>query len=286
VQAAGLLTAGTFGKFNFGMSLADQIASGLSQTADMTYGPSTMQIAFDGPDGQFELAAAAEGGTIDIEIGEGGVIYGGASDKITAQFGGSAIPFPPLSFTMDRSESRIQLPVAPDPDNAQDFGLLTTLEGLEVDDLLWGLIDPTGQIPRDPATIVLDLGGSAILTEDFTAPDFAENLTGAPGTLETLTLNKLLVSLAGAELTGDGDFTFNNDGFIPMPFGTANVSLSGGNALLDTLVAMGLIPEDQAVGARLMLGLFARPGDGPDTLVSTIEMKEDGSILANGQRIR
>ena len=49
---------------------------------------------------------------------------------------------------------------------------------------------------------------------------------------------------------------------------------------------MGLIPEDQAVGARLMLGLFARPGDGPDTLVSTIEMKEDGSILANGQRIR
>ena len=31
---------------------------------------------------------------------------------------------------------------------------------------------------------------------------------------------------------------------------------------------------------------YANPGDGEDTLVSTIEIKEDGSILANGQRIK
>ena len=62
--------------------------------------------------------------------------------------------------------------------------------------------------------------------------------------------------------------------------------LTGGNGLLDTLVGLGLLPEEQAMGARMMLGLFARPGDGPDTLVSTIEVKEDGSVLANGQRVR
>ena len=71
-----------------------------------------------------------------------------------------------------------------------------------------------------------------------------------------------------------------------MPAGTVNLKLVGGNTLLDTLVGMGLIPEDQAMGARMMTGMFARPGDGEDTLVSTIEMKEDGSILANGQRIK
>ena len=49
---------------------------------------------------------------------------------------------------------------------------------------------------------------------------------------------------------------------------------------------MGLVPEEQAMGARMMMGLFARPGDGEDTLVSTIEVQEDGSVLANGQRIR
>ena len=71
-----------------------------------------------------------------------------------------------------------------------------------------------------------------------------------------------------------------------MPSGVMNMMLTGGNGLLDTLVGMGLVPEEQAMGARMMMGLFAQPGDGPDTLVSTIEMKEDGSVLANGQRIR
>jgi hypothetical protein len=40
------------------------------------------------------------------------------------------------------------------------------------------------------------------------------------------------------------------------------------------------------MGARMMMGLFAQPGEGEDTLISTIEMKEDGSVLANGQRIK
>ena len=74
-----------------------------------------------------------------------------------------------------------------------------------------------------------------------------------------------------------------------VPFWAAAAVSSGassGNGLLDTLVGMGLVPEEQAMGARMMMGLFARPGDGEDTLVSTIEVKEDGSILANGQRIQ
>ena len=89
-----------------------------------------------------------------------------------------------------------------------------------------------------------------------------------------------------SELTGDGDFTFNNEMGIPVPAGVMNMMLTGGNGLLDTLVAMGLVPEEQAMGARMMMGLFARPGDGEDTLVSTIEVNEDGSVLANGQRIK
>ena len=46
------------------------------------------------------------------------------------------------------------------------------------------------------------------------------------------------------------------------------------------------VPEEQAAGARMMMGLFAVPGDGEDTLTSTIEVKGDGQILANGQRIK
>ena len=57
-----------------------------------------------------------------------------------------------------------------------------------------------------------------------------------------------------------------------------------------SLVAMAssvpVAPEEQAAGARMMMGLFAVPGDGEDTLTSTIEVKGDGQILANGQRIK
>jgi hypothetical protein len=36
----------------------------------------------------------------------------------------------------------------------------------------------------------------------------------------------------------------------------------------------------------MMMGLFARPGGGEDELVSTIEINEEGHVLANGQRIQ
>jgi hypothetical protein len=54
---------------------------------------------------------------------------------------------------------------------------------------------------------------------------------------------------------------------------------------LDTLVAMGFIPEDQVMGARMMLAMFAKPGETPDSLVSTIEFK-DGGLFANGQQLQ
>ena len=66
----------------------------------------------------------------------------------------------------------------------------------------------------------------------------------------------------------------------------ANLTLSGANALLDKLIAMGFVSEDDAMGARMMMGMLAVPGDAPDTLNSKIEINEQGHILANGQRIK
>ena len=91
-------------------------------------------------------------------------------------------------------------------------------------------------------------------------------------------------------MSGKGAFTFDNsdlttfDG-MPRPTGALDLRLIGGNALLDKLVAMGLLPEDQALGARMMMGLFGRM-EGEDTLTSKIEVTPEGAVLANGQRLR
>jgi hypothetical protein len=57
------------------------------------------------------------------------------------------------------------------------------------------------------------------------------------------------------------------------------------NGLIDTLSTMGLLPTDQVMGARMMLGLFTVPV-GDDELTSTIEVNAEGHILANGQRLQ
>ena len=73
---------------------------------------------------------------------------------------------------------------------------------------------------------------------------------------------------------------------MPAPTGAIDLQLVGGNGLLDKLIQMGLVPEDQAMGVRMMMGLFAVPGDQPDSLKSKVEFTQDGQVLANGQRLK
>ena len=161
-------------------------------------------------------------------------------------------------------------------------------------DMIWAMFDPTGHLSRDPATVAIDLAGKAKMFVDMMDPEaMADVETGDDmfGELNALTIKDLTIRAAGAELTGKGDFTFDNEdmvsfGGMPAPEGEVDLQLIGGNGLLDNLVAMGILPEDQAMGARMMMGLFAVPGEGEDTLNSTIVVNEEGHVLANGQRLK
>ena len=267
-------------------SFAQAVQAGTETTGSFTHGATRYGIKGDGPDGAFEGDFNIGSGEIDFKMDKSGLAYGGTNTDLTMTFGGSMIPFPPMTLTMAESSGRFAMPIVPSDEDVQDFAMSFSMVDLVLDPFLWSMFDPGEALPRDPATILLDLEGQGLLTQDIFDPEIAEQMMGAPGQLNAITLNDLRVSIAGAELTGDGDFTFNNEGPVPMPAGVVNLMLTGGNGLLDTLVGMGLVPEEQAMGARMMMGLFARPGDGDDTLVSTIEMNEDGSVLANGQRIR
>ena len=94
------------------------------------------------------------------------------------------------------------------------------------------------------------------------------------------------MAAAGAVLTADGAIVDKSTPGNPSGVGKLNAMLVGGNTLLDTLVGMGLVDTNQAMGARMALGVVARAGDGEDTLVSEIEINEAGEIYANGQRIK
>ena len=148
-------------------------------------------------------------------------------------------------------------------------------------------------MPQDPIALVIDLAGQLNLTADLLDFTTLAERGEIDGLIVPVSANlkALLVSAVGAELTGTGDFTFNADDYetfagIPRPEGMADLKLTGIDTLLDRLVAMGLLPEDQALGARLALGLFGDPVEGEDAFTSKIEINGEGHLLANGQRLR
>ena len=284
-------STGTLSAFAAMSGVSALAGDGVTTEGTATYGASRYEITGEDETGPFALAASAAGGALDFSLDDGLVAYGGSNRDIEVSIAGAQIPFPQLGFMMAESTWEFAGPVGAG-ETPEDFGMLLRLQGLTIDDMLWSMFDPGGALPRDPATLVIDLAGQGNWLVDLSDPAFdPEELDGDMGEISALTVKELRLDVAGAELTGSGDFTFDNedtgtfDG-MPRPEGSMDFTLVGANGLIETLVTMGLLPQDQAMGARMMLGLFARPGDGPDTLVSRIEVTPEGSVFANGQQLR
>lgn len=268
------------------------LAAGLDTTGSMSHGGLTYDLVVDVEHEGVDAKGSIASGWAKYAMSKTGLTgnWGSTDSQITVV--PAMMPLP-ISVSVAETESEITIPVSKS-DTPEDARILTKLIGLSVDDALWGMFDPAAVLPRDPATLIIDLSAKLNLGFDLFDPEAQETALMSdelPAQIHALDINALQLSLVGAEFTGDGAFTFNNDDLetfdgMPAPTGALNLKLVGGNGLLDNLVSMGLIPEDQAMGARMMTGLFANAGEGEDELISTIEVKEDGSVLANGQRIK
>ncbi|MBV0913652.1 DUF2125 domain-containing protein [Anianabacter salinae] len=268
--------------------MAAMIDAGFVTETLVTHGEASYDIAATG-DEAFQLAGAAASGRFELAISQDGLVYDVSNTAVSMTVSGDEIPFPEVTANLEEIGIGISIPVT-ETAEPEPFSALVNLSGLTISDMIWGVFDPAGQLPRDPATLLIEVSGQARWLQnifDTEAMDEAE----VPGELSALNLDTLTLSLAGAELTGTGGFTFDNsdtetfDG-MPAPDGQVDLQLVGGVALLDTLVAMGFVPQEQAMAARMFMGLFAQPGEGEDTLVSTIEVQPDGSIFANGQQLQ
>lgn len=264
------------------------LESGFGVEGNFTHSGSTTEFSFDEDASAVSGTVVSKSGSLGVRMDAGQLGYTVGSNDVTLNVTTSDLPFP-VEMAMAESQFKFEMPVTPSED-PQDFALAIKLGDFVMSDMIWSMFDPAGQLPRDPATIAVDLTGTARLDAPIMDPEAMESAE-APCELRTLTIGDLVLRLAGAELTGAGDFTFDNsdtstfDG-MPRPEGALNLKLVGGNTLLDTLVAMGFVPQEQATGVRMMMGLFAVPGEGEDTLTSRIEVNEQGHVLANGQRLR
>jgi hypothetical protein len=263
-------------------------------TLDGTFGYSGSKTGFSFTESgdTLEGSSSAETAEIAIRMNKDLLEYSGASTGVNFNVAGQEIPFP-IVAGLGKIAFNMMIPIAKS-DDPSDFALGLTFADFVTSDALWSMVDPGTALPRDPATISFDLVGKAKMLIDFFDPKQMEALEKGdvmPAELNAITLRNLVVSAAGAELTGTGAATFDNtdltsfNGF-PKPTGGIDLKLVGGNGLMDGLVKMGLLPQEQAMGARMMMGLFTRPGEGEDTLTTKVEINEQGHILANGQRLK
>jgi hypothetical protein len=249
-------------------------AAYIFEIADDETGPANGSISTGA--GSLEFSASAEA-----------VSYDSAIEAVAFQIAGAALPFPVsadlaeygVTFAMPLSRSDAPAPWA--------LGL--NLTGLALNEEVWGLFDPAQMLPRDPATVRLDLTGTATLFVDLADPAQAAAVD-VPGQVDSISIDALRLAFGGAEVTGSGAFDIDNTdlatyGGMPKPVGALEMELTGVNRLIDTLVSMGLLPQDQVMGARMMLGLLTTPV-GDDQLQSRIELNEQGQIFANGQRLQ
>jgi hypothetical protein len=256
---------------------------GLVFDGEATHSGSTTTLSGTGQTGPFTFEGTSQGGRIGFDIGTDALSYDIASTGAEMALQLGVFPLP-LNASLAEVSTGITLPVGVSSD-PKPLGLSVTLRDLKLDDQIWALFDPTGQLPRDPATVVLALDGTALMRADMFDPEAMAGMTAPPGELRSLDLTELLVSVAGAELTGEGSVTFPNPGMVPQPVGAVTLTLDGGFALLDRLVALGFVPAQQAAFVRGMAGTVAETV-GEDKLRSVIEFAEGGGITANGMPLR
>jgi hypothetical protein len=288
IQALSMSTGGRFGAMMEFEELADALAAGFAVNLSVLYGAVAYDMNVVEDTGPTTIRGKADEGRFGLSLDKAAAAYDGGAKGVELTLAGAELPVPEVVVRYTETDFDIAIPLSKG-EAPQEFRLSSTLRDLTVSDEVWALFDPTANLPRDPATLVIDARGTTTLTADLT--DEEAMASGAPpGTIESVELSALQLTIAGAELTGSGALTFDNTDLVtfdgmPTPTGIINLALTGGNTLLDKLVAMGLVPDDQAMGARMMMGMFARPGEGPDTLTSTLEFKDKG-FFANGMRLR
>lgn len=271
------------------------IDAGFNFDGTFRHGGGKAHITVVGDGENVRVDSNSQSGTFGFGMNDTDLDYELGHTGLNIEVESGELPFP-VAISMAEAGFRLMMPVA-DTDEEQDFALSMTMGDFVMSDMIWMMFDGGQVLPRDPATILVDLTGRAKLFFDiFDIFDTEEAMQiGADGTppaeLNQLSINNLLVSAAGAELTGKGAFTFDNtdlqsfDG-MPRPEGALDLKVVGANALLDRLSQMGFVSDEEAMQARMMMGVFASAGEGEDTLTSNIVANEQGHVIVNGQRLK
>lgn len=282
-------TKGTFLGADVMANMAVALNSGFTMDSSFNFGAMSMDLDIEEAAGPSRVAATASGGGFVLAMDKTRMNYGTSLNGGKFTISGAEIPFPQVELAFAESGFNLLMPVSKS-DSPQDFAFLTKLVDFTVSEEIWAMADPGASLSREPATIIVDLKGTGKWKADIMDPAVQMDGAEPPGELNSLDVTQVLARAAGAEVSATGGLTFDNSdmvtfGGMPRPDGKISIGIKGANKLVENLIALGILSEDDAMGFRMGMAMFARPGAGPDELTSEIEFKE-GGLFANGQRLQ
>lgn len=252
-----------------GLGLSLQASAGDSdqtdrlQSAFLSYdyrvrsGPSTTSLRLSGEGLAWSLAG--EGGTIAgstplLPVGEVGVTVGPVALDLR-------VPFTPRDTA---------------------WGLRLSLGDTVLDEAAWSAFDPGALLPREPLRAEIDLGGEMAFDLARTIRAEAAGRTAPPPDIRGLDIRAWDIAFAGGRIQATGSLTFDD---AMNPAGSGELTLAGSSRLLDAGVALGLLSDQDARGARLALASFFDPAPGApggDVLVTRWEVGPGNRLRLNG----
>lgn len=268
----------------------ETLKAGTTMDFSVSYGAVAYDMNVTEPTGPTMIRGGSQGGRLQLAMDAARLLLATSGKGVEIAISGPEIPLPQVSLSYAESAMNFLVPLAKS-DTPQDFTAVFKLIDLAVPEDLWAMVDPTGQIPHDPATLIIDTKGQMTVTTDIADDDAMAALGDAPpAALNALEITEIRAKVAGAEISGNGALTFDNTdlatfGGFPAPTGKLDFKLLGVNSLMDKLMAMGLMPEDALMGARMGLAMLAKPVTGPDDLTSSLEFK-DKHFYSNGQQLQ
>lgn len=260
---------------------ATALNEGLSVSMSSKQGASSGTMKQENELMPFDLIMNAGGGEAMALFNKDAFSVKSLAESLDISSAAGALPVP-VQVTSGPMQVEMTAPVVAN-EAAGDYAFVLKLSQFSLNEEAWAMFDPNAALPRDAADVAIDISGKTRI--DLPAMIAADEAGGPPvmPQPESLNITELGLKVAGAALAGTGAFTFDNSMGMPMPLGEANINVTGANALIDGLIKTGLISEDDAMGARMMMGMFMVPGANADELTSKIEAKEGMQILVNGQ---
>ncbi|MDO5620897.1 MAG: DUF2125 domain-containing protein [Paracoccus sp. (in: a-proteobacteria)] len=277
---------------------------------DMTIGlgRNTFDVLVDAPSedpGQAMMMTAngkGEPSELTFRMNAEELLYAGKGGSVEAMIEMNNMPeiSGPIEYSMAGAEFLVAMPVTP-KEEGQPAALKYKFDELKISDNVWGLFDPAAALKRDPISLDIDVKATVKLMQSLFSDNYqvddghagmadeSEVMDSAPQPILPMdvTLNRLFLSAVGATVDGAGKLDFPNPEQPEQPVGEIKASFEGVNGLMDALVSMGVVGQDEIMGVRMMMAMFAKPVDGQaDKLESRLEFREGGQIFANGQQIQ